>query len=254
MPEHLGVDYISFMGYMAKVLRPASYLEIGTNTGASLTQFSCDSVCVDPNFQINRDILLQRKRSFFFQMTSDEFFATNNLFWFFPGGVDIAFLDGLHRFEFLLRDFINTERFCHPSSIVLIHDCLPYNVEITTRSFLPGDWAGDVCRILPLLRKYRPDLRIRLLDCPPTGLVACTSLNPQSTVLAERYQQIVDEFLEYELTECSIKNHVTLFPCIDTSPLMQHPEHMTALFPLFPAPFSGRSPPSRDGSIDHKMD
>ena len=66
MREHLGVDYISLMGYMAKLLRPASYLEIGTNTGVSLTEFLCDSVCVDLNFQINRDVLLQRKRSFFF--------------------------------------------------------------------------------------------------------------------------------------------------------------------------------------------
>src|SRR6476646_4213199 len=184
MPEHLGVDYVTFMEFIARVLRPTSYFEIGTNIGNSLVPISCDAICVDPHFRINRDVILGRKRTFFFQMTSDEFFAENKTSMFFPRGVDMVFLDGLHRFEFLLRDFINIERFCHKGSIVLLHDCLPYNVEITARALIDGDWAGDVCKILPILKKYRPDLRIHLLDCPPTGLVACTQLDPHSNILA----------------------------------------------------------------------
>jgi len=143
----------------------------------------------------------------------------------------MVFLDGLHRFEFLLRDFINVERFCHKGSIVLLHDCLPYNVEITARALIDGDWAGDVCKILPILKKYRPDLRIHLLDCPPTGLVACTQLDPHSNILAENYYRIVDEFFSYDLTEQSVAELLALFSRVDTRQMMEHPEDLTALFP-----------------------
>jgi hypothetical protein len=233
MPEHVGVDYITFMEYMARVLRPTSYFEIGTNTGNTLIPFPCDAVCVDPQFQISRDVIARRKRTFFFQMTSDEFFAENNLSIFFPHGVDMVFLDGLHRFEFLLRDFINTEKFCHKGSIMLMHDCLPYDVAITPRALIWADWAGDVCKILPILKKYRPDLRIHLLDAPPTGLVACTDLNPHSQILAENYHKIVDEFFSYSLTNDSVEELLTMFPRVDTRRLMEHPEDLTAIFPHF---------------------
>ena len=116
-------------------------------------------------------------------------------------------------------------------SIVLLHDCLPYNVDITSRALLDGDWAGDVCKILPILKKYRPDLRIQLLDSPPTGLVACTKLDPHSNVLAEKYHGIVDEFFSYDLTEDSVAELLTLFSRLDTRQMMQHPEDITALFP-----------------------
>ena len=86
MGGHLGIDYLTFMSYMAKALHPSSYFEIGTNTGSSLKLFSCDAACVDPNFQINDDILMHRKKTFFFQMTSDEFFAGDRSFNFFPKG------------------------------------------------------------------------------------------------------------------------------------------------------------------------
>ena len=81
----------------------------------------------------NRDVIGTKQRAFFFQMTSDAFFADHDLALFFPRGVDLAFIDGMHRFEFLLRDFINTERRCHARSIVLLHDCLPRNCRMAER-------------------------------------------------------------------------------------------------------------------------
>ena len=49
---------------------------------------------------------------------------------FFPKGPDIAFLDGMHRAEYLLRDFMNTERFSHERTLILLHDCLPVNARM----------------------------------------------------------------------------------------------------------------------------
>ena len=41
---------------------------------------------------------------------------------FLPNGVDFAFLDGMHHFEYLLRDVLNTEKYSRKNSIVAFPD------------------------------------------------------------------------------------------------------------------------------------
>jgi hypothetical protein len=55
----------------------------------------------------------------------------------------------------------------------------------------PGDWTGDVWRIEPILRRWRPDLRVALVDTEPTGVMVAYRLNPASVELAEAYDDIV---------------------------------------------------------------
>jgi hypothetical protein len=68
---------------------------------------------VDPRFEIKAGATGNRRR--FFQMTSDDYFATENAPALLGWPVDMAFLKGMHRFEYLLRDIIGTEAACHPS-------------------------------------------------------------------------------------------------------------------------------------------
>ena len=86
-----------------------------------------------------------------------------------------------------------------------MHDCLPLDDIMAERDFTTwqsrtigtryqGSWTGDVWKIIPILRKYRPDLKLLLVDCPPTGVVCVTRLDPTSTVLKDRYLDIVAEF------------------------------------------------------------
>jgi hypothetical protein len=218
---HTGVEYLEFLKLCATQMKPASYLEIGTASGASLRQFECDAICIDPEFQIKQDPLLTRKRTLCFQMTSDDFFARNDPTTFFPGGVDFGFLDGLHHFEALLRDFMNFERCSHTDSVVVLHDCLPTDLIMTSREFRWGGWTGDVWKILPLLAKYRPDLRIFLLDCPPTGLVICQNLNADSKILKDHYAEIMDEFSTLELDDVGLVRLRSIFPLVDTRRLLE---------------------------------
>ncbi len=211
-----GVPYLEFLRLVAASLRPRSYLEIGTEAGSSLRQFECDALCIDPRFQITQDPLLNRSRTLFFQMTSDDFFANHDPRRFFPDGVDVGFLDGLHHFEALLRDFMNFERCSHENSIALLHDCLPTDLAMTQRAPRWDSWTGDVWRILPALRKYRPDLRILLLDCPPTGLVWCGGLAAGSTILRDNYAEIVGEFSRPALDEFGLLRLRSVFPLVDT--------------------------------------
>jgi hypothetical protein len=133
-------------------------------------------------------------------MTSDDFFQSHDPAQILGGRIDFAFLDGLHLFEALLRDFTNTERFCRCNSVVALHDCIPPELSWTARTPPPGDyWMGDVWKVPLVLRKYRPDLKIYALDSPPSGLVLITNLDPGSSVLSSGYYDILTEFRELDL-------------------------------------------------------
>jgi hypothetical protein len=229
---HTGVDYLTFLGHVDTQIRPTSYFEIGTRTGDSLFKFTCDAACVDPAFQLTTGNLGKRKRTLFFQCTSDEFFANYDLKGIFPQGVDVAFLDGLHRFEFLLRDFMNVERYSGRRSIVFMHDCLPYKPEMAVREELHGvEWTGDVWKTLVAIKEFRPDLHILSFDCPPTGLVAIMNLDPRSDVLQYRYHEIVDKVGSLDIEAIGIENLQSLVPLIDTKLLLETPADFTRLFP-----------------------
>lgn len=236
---HNGVQYLDFFKFVNDALRPETYFEIGTNQGHSLAAFSCDAVCVDPNFSINLNVLNARTRAFFFQMTSDRFFKLNQVRDFLPEGPDICFLDGMHRFEFLLRDFLNTEKECRSNSIIFLHDCLPLNERMAERERRLDEredestrhfWTGDVWRILPVLKKFRSDLQVRLLDCGPTGLVACTRLNPHSLILRQHYDEIVEFAMNLALCDFGLDQLWNVYPMVDTACLCANPVDITAAF------------------------
>jgi hypothetical protein len=226
--QHTGLPYLEFMRTLSVALATRTYFEIGTDVGNSLKAVRCDAVCIDPHFKVSQDVLEGRRRTHFFQTTADDFFAHYNLGAFLPGGVDLAFLDGLHHFEALLRDFMNTERQCHARSVILLHDCLPSNERMAERTLRIDenedprtrfDWTGDVWKLLPILRKYRPDLRVVVFDCGPTGLVACSGVDPYSSVLSENYQNILNEFSPLSLGDFGVSRTWMQYPLIDTRQL-----------------------------------
>ncbi|CAN7469553.1 class I SAM-dependent methyltransferase [Phyllobacterium sp. LjRoot231] len=195
-----GTLYTDFIENLHRNLQPNTYLEVGTLNGGTLKLSSCSSIAVDPQFQISTDVLGTKPSCFFFQEPSDTFFRSHSPSKIFGREIDLAFLDGMHLFEYLLRDFANTEKHCRKNSVVLLHDCLPPGFYMTVRSWaeadresssFPGWWAGDVWKIVPVLKKYRPDLSITVTDCQPTGLVVITNLDPTNRVLDEQYQDIV---------------------------------------------------------------
>jgi len=236
--EHRGIYYLDFMALLDRELRPRSYFEIGTSAGLSLNCFTCDAVCVDPEYQIASRVWQRRRRTLMFQSTSDDFFAEENLNTYFPTGPDIVFLDGLHRAECLLRDFINTERSVHRRTLMLLHDCLPLNPRMAERKARQGNesegaykdaWTGDVWRVLFALQSHRPDLRVRFLDCPPTGLVAISGLNPSSTTLQDRYYTAVEQMMNLELDAGGMSALWGMHPFLDTVALAAAPEDLTGV-------------------------
>jgi hypothetical protein len=127
----------------------------------------------------------------------------------------MAFLDGMHRCEFLLRDFFNTERHCRPDSVIALHDCVPLEAPMAERDpdapavdrRRQGMWTGDVWRTALLLKRRRPDLRIIVLDAAETGLVLITRLDPDNTLLADNHDQFVAEMMSWALPEITLAGY-----------------------------------------------
>lgn len=208
-PEWTGQGYRVALRRLHEMLKPSSYFEIGVEKGMTLAFAQCASIAVDPEFQIASPVMNNKPACYFFACTSDAFFRERNPTQLFGRPIDLAFLDGLHHYEVLLRDFMNTEKHCRRGSIVLMHDCLPFDSHVARRNFedrthrdrsaQPTFWAGDVWKTVAILKRARPDLKIVAYDAEPTGLVAITNLDPRSTVLEERYFELVTEFAALDL-------------------------------------------------------
>ncbi len=201
-----GPYYLDVLARMHAALAPERYLEIGSETGASLRLSNGRSIAVDPGFRLGHEVVGSKPETLLFQQTSDDFFASGflrKLSW----TVDFAFLDGMHQIEYLLRDFINTEAHATPDSVVAIHDILPWTENMTVRdrrhSKTPA-WTGDVWKIIPILSELRPDLQLRVIDCVPTGLLVVEGLDPSSRVLPDRIDTIVETWRDKALSEFGI--------------------------------------------------
>jgi hypothetical protein len=204
-PELTGQYYLLCLKECHDLLRPRTYLEIGTRHGDSLKLARCAAIAVDPSFELDCQLPTESMPALcLFQMTSDRFFELYAPRSILGGPIDLAFLDGMHVLEGVLEDFIYTERACHKQSVVLVHDCVPLDYHMTRRdqhdpkrrnlSVHPDWWTGDVWKLLPVLKEYRPDLKIEVFNAPPTGLVVIRQLDPNSGVLAEHRDEIVEKF------------------------------------------------------------
>jgi hypothetical protein len=235
---HQGIHYAEYLKQIHEVHKPSSYLEIGVETGATLALAQCRAVAIDPRFQLQGNPFGRRVETYLFQMESDEFFARHNLNTLLPDGVDFSFLDGMHHFEYLLRDFMNTEKYSHKNTTVALHDCYPVNTEIASREGNFGSrtdattrqwWAGDVWKLLPILRDFRPDLSVITLDCPPTGLVIIRGLDSHSKALMNAYDEIVAKYRDLDLDKFLIERFREEFSTTDSRSVFQ-PDTLRAFF------------------------
>ncbi len=235
LPDFAGHSYVMVLDRLHQVLQPKTYLEIGTFAGVSLALSRCAAIAVDPEFKISDPQIVakvfDRPSLMLFQTTSDAFFAEHDPVRLFGRPVDCAFLDGMHRCEFLLRDFMNTERQCRPNSVVALHDCLPPEEAVATR--IRGEipvssperepwWTGDVWRAALYLKRHRPDLDIVCLDAPDTGLVLITNLDPAFHTRGWNYHQAVRTMMSWELSDIGLHALFTELGVASTATLLHH--------------------------------
>jgi predicted O-methyltransferase YrrM len=177
--------------------KPKTYLEIGVESGASLALARHSSLVlgIDPEPHPIKHALPESAR--LFHETSDAFFSGRSRESVLGARrVDLAFIDGMHRFENALSDFAHAESWAHADATIVLHDCLPLVKRTASRERATNFWVGDTWKVVLALSARRPDLHIRTVLCPPSGLVVVRRLNPGSSALLRDFSEIIADFAE----------------------------------------------------------
>ena len=216
-PKINGKWYQNIISEIEDNINPEWYIEIGSRSGNSLKRRKCNFIAIDPDFNIQEKVMNESKKFLFFQQTSDEFFSegflqANNI------KPKLAFIDGMHLFEYAMRDFINLQAAMPRDGVICIHDVCPFNYEMTTRddSYLKYQrpWTGDVWKIVLALKQYQPTLSIMTLDASPTGLAVITGLSSNNRDLSKKYDEIVSRFKDMSLQDLGASTYYDMIQMV----------------------------------------
>lgn len=183
--------YLDLLRTIHAELQPREYLEVGVRRGASLSLASCPATGVDPEPELDSVALPASTQVV--EVPSDEYFRA-----VLDGPAtprpDLAFIDGMHLFEYALRDFMHVERLASPGALVVIDDIFPSHPAQAARERRTKVWTGDVWKLADCLGQVRPDLVLIPVDTQPTGLLLIAGLNPKNRALWERYNPLVRQY------------------------------------------------------------
>lgn len=113
------------------------YLEIGCDKDQNFSKIRCISkIGVDPVSGGNM------------RMTSDKFFDQNTKYF------DCVFIDGLHTYNQVKKDILNSLNFLNNSGVIFIHDCMPSSFMQQAVPRSRSLWTGDVWKAIVDLRSF----------------------------------------------------------------------------------------------------
>ena len=188
-----GPAYYQVLHWIHRILEPANYVEIGVHKGISLVQARKETPTVGidpaPNLEVELSPAAQ-----VFSVTSDDFFAEQDVEDLLGGPIELAFIDGLHLFEQVVRDFINVERHSAPRAVSILHDCLPLDAVTADRERTTDFYCGDVWKATLALRRRRPDLDMVMVRTAPTGLCLVRGLDRSNRELEAAMQEVEAEY------------------------------------------------------------
>jgi hypothetical protein len=188
-----GPAYYWVLRWIHQILAPANYVEIGVHKGFSLVQAPPGTRCigVDPEPDIEAEL---SPETTVYELTSDDFFAQHDLPGLLGGPVQLAFIDGLHLFEQVLRDFVNLERHSADHALIILHDCLPLDEVTAARERTTDFYCGDVWKATLALRRRRPDLEMVMVRTAPSGLCLVRGLDSANRRLRDELPEIEADY------------------------------------------------------------
>lgn len=187
-----------------------NYLEIGVFLGKVFFYVKVThKTAVDPQFRFGH--YRRFKRIFigitnlwarFYKKTSDDFFRKDAPQLYSRRPLDICLVDGMHEYEYALRDVENALLHLQRQGVILMHDCNPAQLEnaVTfdqwkSRQYT-GLWNGDVWKTILHLRSYRHDVTVFVLDCDEgIGVVTWGSPEHKLNFTKEQIQALTYEDL-----------------------------------------------------------
>lgn len=138
-------NHTDILNYLADKYKLQSYLEIGVqNPANNFDKINCiNKWGVDPELNIPGSV---------FGMTSDKYFELSE---HFTAKFDLIFIDGLHHWEQVKKDFENALKRLSPGGFIMLHDCNPEKEEWTVRPRgLQKVWTGDVYKFASVVSMY----------------------------------------------------------------------------------------------------
>lgn len=199
-----------------------NYLEIGVHNAHILFRIKSNfKIAIDPKFafdtarKIGKTILNPYNLyNQYFEKTSDDFFANDAQKIIDNKKIEISLIDGMHQYDYALRDIENTLKYLSDDGVIIIHDCNPQTKaasgtwdEWQSRNE-EGFWNGDVWKAIVHLRSTRKDINVFVLDCDH-GLGVVTKSKPEN-VLHLTPDEI--EKMQYEAFDADRKNLLNLKP------------------------------------------
>jgi len=204
------VHYLTVLANLHEALTPSLYLEIGVRHGHSLALARCPAVGIDPAPQLQENLI--KKNAQIFTMTSDEYFTKGHQHKL-SQKPDLVFIDGMHLFEYALRDFMQIERLAKPNTLLVIDDIFPSHPAQADRIRSTRVWTGDIWKLHRLLLEIRQDLFILALDTSPSGLLLVAGMDPENNLLWDNYNPIVKQYQkDFPLPQNVMSREVSVDP------------------------------------------
>ncbi|MDP4283403.1 MAG: class I SAM-dependent methyltransferase [Bacteroidota bacterium] len=187
-----------------------NYLEIGVFNGHAFFKIKSKfKIAIDPEFRF--DLLRKVGKTIlnpynlynkYFQKTSDDFFKEDAPDLFSQKKIQISLIDGMHEYDFALRDAENTLNYLSNDGVIILHDCNP-QTKVAAGTFEEwesngniGTWNGDIWKTILHLRCFRDDINVFTLDCDH-GLGIVTKGKPENKLnynLEEIHQLKYEDF------------------------------------------------------------
>ena len=139
------------------------YLEIG-----------CDQDQLFSKIKIKHKIGVDPVSGGNLRKTSDQFFRENN------EKFDIIFIDGLHTYEQVRKDIVNSINCLKENGIILVHDCMP---DCLSKQAVPRFrmiWNGDVWKAIVDLRQNE---NLEIYTCEIDQGIGIIKKNKNSSIL-----------------------------------------------------------------------
>jgi hypothetical protein len=155
---------------IAVIVGAQTYLEIGVESGLTFMQVNIEKKTgVDPKFHFDYQKEIGSNIAFY-EITSDVFFQKIDKAEISHSRFDLIFIDGLHVFDQVLRDFINSIRYVNFGGVIVIDDTVPidefsalpsqvdcYKLRKASGKHDDGSWHGDVYKLVDIVSKSKFD-------------------------------------------------------------------------------------------------
>ena len=149
--------------YLIDKYEYSHYLEIG-----------CDQNQLFSKVQIQNKIGVDPVSGGNVRKTSDDFFKNNDK------KFDIVFIDGLHTYNQVKKDILNSVDFLNDNGIILVHDCMPDSISKQAVPRYRMIWNGDVWKAIVDLRQQE---NLEIYTCEIDQGIAIIKKTKNSSIL-----------------------------------------------------------------------